>query len=111
MLIISCPDLKNENLIRKYNLSEVSMYLFEFNNLDQEDKWQHIYGIEGDERCKFITYRKDGDQTISLWDCGSFFAEIYVLNKEILKIEGIELDSSRLDLYIDYAKTQSARTR
>ena len=85
------------------------MYLFEFNNLDLEDKWKHIYGLEGNDYCKFVTYRKEGDCTISLRDCGSFFAEIYVLNKKILKIDGIELDSSRLDLYIDYAKAQNGR--
>ncbi|MBW6502331.1 MAG: hypothetical protein K0B05_13145 [Bacteroidales bacterium] len=85
------------------------MFLFEFNNLDMENKWQHIYGLKGNDHCKFVTYRKDGEQTISLWDCGSFFAELYVLNKKILKIEGIELDSCRIDLYIDYAQKQCDR--
>ena len=40
-----------------------------------EDKWQYIYGIEGNDHCKFVTYRKDGEQIISLWDGGSFFVE------------------------------------
>jgi len=83
------------------------MLLFEFNNLDLKEKWQHIYGIESNDHCKFVTYRKDGEQTVSLWDCGSFFAELYVLNKKILKIEGVELDGNRLDLYIDYAMAQN----
>ena len=87
------------------------MYLFEFNNLSLQEKRLFIYGLQGNSPCKFISYRKEMDQTISLWDCSSFFAEMYVKNKKAIKIEGIELDSSRLDSYIDYAKAQSARTR
>ena len=66
-------------------------------------------GLKGTTTVNLLRTGKEGDCTISLRDCGSFFAEIYVLNKEILKIEGIELDSSRLDQYIDYAKAQNDR--
>jgi hypothetical protein len=46
---------------------------------------------------------------ISLWDCDTFFAEMYALNRKVFKIEGIELDDSRIDKYIDYANEAEAK--
>jgi hypothetical protein len=62
-----------------------------------------------DDKGRFVTYRKEDDMYISLWDCDTFFAEMYALNRRIFKIEGIELDDSRIDKYIDYAKDTEAK--
>jgi hypothetical protein len=60
------------------------MFLFEFNNLDIEDKRDYINELPptSNDRGRFVTYRKEGDIFISLWDCDTFFAEMYALNKE-----------------------------
>jgi hypothetical protein len=80
------------------------MFLFEFNNLDLEDKRDYINGLPptSNDKGRFVTYRKEGDMYISLWDCDTFFVEMYALNRKVLKIEGIELDDDRINLYIDW---------
>jgi hypothetical protein len=87
------------------------MFLFEFNNLDLEDKRDYINQLPTTSNDKgwFVTFRKEGDMFISLWDCDTYFAEMYALNRKVLKIEGIELDDSRIDKYIDYAKEAEAK--
>jgi predicted helicase len=69
------------------------MFLFEFNNLDLEDKRDYINELPptSNDKGRFVTYRKEGDMYISLWDCDTFFAEMYALNRKVFKIEGIEL--------------------
>ena len=78
------------------------MYLFEFNNLSLVEKRLFVYGLQGNSPCKFISYSKELDQTISLWDCGSLFTKMYNSNKRTTKIESIGLNSSILDLYVDH---------
>ena len=87
------------------------MFLFEFNNLDLEDKRDYINQLPptSDNKGRFVTYRKEGNMYISLWDCDTFFAEMYALNRKVFKIEGIELGDSRIDKYIDYAKDAEAK--
>ena len=54
------------------------MFPFEFNNLDLEDKRDYIIGLPPtqNDKGRFVSYRKEGDQFISLWNCDTFFAEI-----------------------------------
>ena len=79
------------------------MTLFEFNMMPFEEKYKFVFN---DLNVRFISYRKDKDQTISLWNCEDFFAEIYYskTDNKIINIEGINLNSNRIDLYIDFAK-------
>ena len=79
------------------------MTLIEFNMMSFEEKCQFIFT---DPDVRFISYRKYKDQTISLWNCEDFFAEIFYSKSDnkILNIEGIDLNSNRIDLYINFAK-------
>jgi hypothetical protein len=82
------------------------MFMFEFNNLPLEEKHAFIFRLPAVDKGRFISYWKDDNLTVSLWDCDSFFAEIYFFEKDrkIIKIEGIELTDERVNLYIDYAR-------
>jgi hypothetical protein len=68
------------------------MFLFEFNNLDLEDKRAYIISLppRGDKG-RLLLFRYEGDLKYSLWDCDSFLAEMCALNGKVVKIEGIDL--------------------
>jgi len=71
-----------------------------------DEKYDFLFSGRGDKQIRFITYRKENDQTISLYDCGDIFIEMYALknDKKPFKIEAIDLYDNRIDLYIDYAE-------
>ena len=79
------------------------MTLIEFNMMSFEEKYKFVFN---DLNVRFISYRKDNGQTMSLWNCRDFFAEIFYSKSDdkIINIEGIDLNSNRIDLYIDFAK-------
>lgn len=81
------------------------MFLFEFNNLDLEDKRGYIFSLppKGDKG-RLIVFRDEGDMKYSLWDCDSFLAEMCAKNGRVIKIEGVELTDDRINLYIDWVK-------
>lgn len=75
------------------------MMLFEFNNLDFEEKYDFVWqSVE----CSIHCYRVDGDLNYMLFDCGTFYAESCVLNGKTIKIEGFEPNDDRINLYIDW---------
>jgi hypothetical protein len=76
------------------------MNISEFNSLPFQDKQKFIFG---EKSVRLISFRHHEDQKSTLFDCGSFFAEIYFLSKEkkITKIHGIKLDDKTIDIYID----------
>jgi hypothetical protein len=77
------------------------MYLIEFNNLTIQDKWNFVFKSG---KASFISFREYYNQKVTLWDCGTFFAEVYYLKADntYTKIEGFEQDDKRLNIYIDY---------
>ena len=79
------------------------MTLIEFNMMSFDEKYKFAFT---DPNVRFISYRKVNDQTISLWNCEDFFAEIFYSKSDnkIINIEGIDLNSNRIDLYVDFAK-------
>ncbi len=76
------------------------MNISEFNNLPIQDKQNFIFG---EKSVRLISFRHHEDQKSTLFDCGSFFAEIYFLPKEkkVTKIHGITLYDKTIDIYID----------
>jgi hypothetical protein len=76
------------------------MNISEFNSLPIQDKQKFIFS---EKSVRLISFRHHEDQKSTLFDCGSFFAEIYFLAKEkkITKIHGIKLDDKTIDIYID----------
>lgn len=80
------------------------MKLIEFNNLPLSEKYSYIFTLPSIGRGRFISFRKDGELMVSLWDLDSFFAEIYYSHKigKVLKVEGFALTDDRINLYIDY---------
>jgi len=80
------------------------MLLEEFNNLSLVDKHCFIFNKPLKNISRFISYRKAGEMTISLWNCDSFFAEIHYSRrqKRVLKVKGINLYDDKINLYIDY---------
>ena len=76
------------------------MNIAEFNSLPLQAKQKFIFG---EQSVRLISFRYHEGQKSTLFDCGSFFAEIYFLSKEkkITKIQGIQLDDKAIDIYID----------
>jgi hypothetical protein len=76
------------------------MNISEFNSLPIQDKQNFIFR---EKSVRLISFRHHENQKSTLFDCGSFFAEIYFLPKEkkITKIHGIKLDDKTIDIYID----------
>jgi hypothetical protein len=76
------------------------MNISEFNNLPVHEKQNYIFG---ERSVRLISFRHHEGQKSTLFDCGSFFAEIYFHPKEkkITKIHGIKLDDKAIDIYID----------
>jgi hypothetical protein len=62
------------------------MYLFEFNNLDLEDKRAYIFSLPRENKDRFVAFRYEGDLKFSLWNCDSFFAEMSALNGKVVKV-------------------------
>jgi hypothetical protein len=76
------------------------MNISEFNSLAVQEKKKFIFN---DNSVRLISFRNYENQKSTLFDCGSFFAEIYFLpgEKRITKIQGIKLDDKTVDIYID----------
>jgi hypothetical protein len=76
------------------------MNISEFNSLPIREKQKFIFG---EQSVRLISFRHLDNQKSTLFDCGSFFAEIYFLSEEkkITKIHGIKLDDKAIDIYID----------
>jgi hypothetical protein len=77
------------------------MTLAEFNILPIEEKHNHVFG---NKDVRLITFREYYNQKVTLWDCGTFFAEMYYFPEEnkILRIEGFGQDDKRIDAYINF---------
>jgi len=88
----------------EYCINRVRMFLFEFNNLDLEDKRAFLFGRDRDNNIRFSCIRDDGDYKYTLWNCGDFFVEMCALNGKLVKIEGFELTDDRINLYIDWVR-------
>jgi hypothetical protein len=76
------------------------MNILEFNLLPLQEKKKFIFD---EKTVRLISFRHHENQKSTLFDCGSFFAEIYFLSKEkkITRIHGIKLDDKAIDIYID----------
>jgi hypothetical protein len=76
------------------------MNLSEFNSLPVQEKQKFIFD---EKSVRLISFRHHENQKSTLFDCGSFFAEIYFVSQEkkITKIQGIKLDDKAIDVYID----------
>jgi hypothetical protein len=85
-------------------LANGKMTLFEYNNLDFNDRYNFLFAKREDNYVRFNCLRDDGEYKYSLWDCGSFFVELCALNGKAVKVEGIELTDDRINLYIDFVK-------
>lgn len=81
------------------------MTLTEFNILAFNEKHEFVYG---NKNVRLISFREYYNQKVTLFDCGSFFAEVYYfpVENKILRIEGIGLDDKKLDIYIDIMNDQ-----
>jgi hypothetical protein len=77
------------------------MYLYEFNNLDLEDKYDFIWRSDG---AGLKCFRDDGDYRYILFDCGTFLAEKCLLKGKVIKIEGFELTDIRVNHYIRWVE-------
>ena len=77
------------------------MYIFEFNNLDLDDRYNYVWGAR--EGVRFKSFRDEGEYRFVLFDCGTFFAEQCILNCKVISIEGFEITDDRINLYIDFA--------
>ena len=86
------------------------MYLFEFNNLDLDDRYNYVWD-KRDEGVRFKTFRDEGDCRYVLFDCVNFFAEQCIRNGKVISIEGFELTDDRLNLYIDFAMEHKDDTK
>jgi hypothetical protein len=73
----------------------------EFNKLSFADQINFIFDNKDVKR---ISMRYFNNQKILLYDCGLFFVEFYVLQKEkkILGFWAIELDDNAVNAHIDY---------
>jgi len=78
------------------------MTLYEYNNLDLEDRRRSLFVDRGDNDVKFVSLREDGDKKYLLWSYNYFFVELCNENGEVVSIEGIEPTDDRVNLYIDY---------
>jgi hypothetical protein len=76
------------------------MFLFEFNNLDLDDKYEFVWCTR--DGVKLSCIRDDGDYHYALFDCGTFFAETCACNGKTIKIDGFELTDDRINLYLDW---------
>jgi hypothetical protein len=74
--------------------------LIEFSNLSPRERWKYIFTSK---EASFNSFREYYNQKVTLWDCGTFFTEVYYLpaDNTYTKIEGFEPDDRRLDIYID----------
>jgi len=79
------------------------MTIIEFNNLSFVDQINFIFDNKDVKR---ISIRYSDNQKILLYDCGLFFVEFYVLQKEkkMLGFRAIELDDNAVNDHIDYMK-------
>jgi len=75
------------------------MALYEFNNLDLEDKFNYVWNSP---ESGFKCYCVEGGYKYVLFDCGKFFAESCVRDGKTISIEGFELTDDRLNAYIDW---------
>jgi hypothetical protein len=77
------------------------MTFIEFNNMTFNEKWNFVFKST---EATLISFREYYNQKVTLWDCGTFFAEVYYMpaDNTYTKIEGFEQDDKRLDIYIDY---------
>jgi hypothetical protein len=75
----------------------------EFNNLSFADQANFIFD---NKDVKHISTRYCDNKKILLYDCGLFFVEFYVLQKEkkMLGFRAIELDDNAVNAHIDYMK-------
>lgn len=80
------------------------MSLQEYNGLSLDEKHNFIFAQPISSKGRFISFWKNDELTVSLWDCNSFYAEIHYsrVHKRITKIEGIELNDEKINIYIDY---------
>ena len=83
-----------------------TMTAFEFNQMDEGDRYNYNYGQRGNNYVKFICFRKEKDYTYFLWDCKYFFVEMChsCVGKNVISIHGLELADDRINYYIDFAK-------
>jgi hypothetical protein len=77
------------------------MTLFEFNNLDIQDKHSVLFGNTGLD-VKLIAFRDENEKKYSLWYCESFYIELCAINGKVSSIIGIEPTDDKIDLYIDF---------
>ena len=80
------------------------MTLYEYNNMDIDDRYNYLFGNRGNNYVKINCIREDGDYKYSLWDCGDFFVEMCAINGKVIQVEGIEPGDERFNLYIDWVK-------
>ena len=76
------------------------MFLFEFNNLDLEDKYNFVWRVR--EGVNLNCFLEDGDYKYVLFDCETFFAEACVSNGKNLKVKGFEPSDYRINLYLNW---------
>ncbi len=76
------------------------MNISQFNNLSLQEKRNYIFN---EEAVRLISFRYCTEEKSTLFDCGSFFAEIFFRSHErkITRIHGIRLDDDVIDVYIE----------
>jgi len=77
------------------------MTLVEFLDLDIQKRYRHIFS--GDS-FGFKCLRDDAEYKYSLWDCGTFYAEIQCRRKDRMgtRVDGFGLEDDRINLYLDW---------
>jgi hypothetical protein len=76
------------------------MNISQFNSLSLQEKRSYIFN---EKAVRLISFRYCTNEKSTLFDCGSFFAEIFFRSQErkITRIHGIRLEDDVIDVYID----------
>jgi len=82
------------------------MTLYEYNNLDFNDRYNFLFSKRGNNLVQFNCFRDDGVFKYSLWNCGDFFVEMCYskAQNKVIRIEGIAQDDKKVDQYIDFVQ-------
>ena len=77
------------------------MTLFEFNELDINERYRYLFSgnIIG-----FKCLWDDEEYKYSLWDCGTFYAEVQrrKTDRKITRVDGLTQEDDRINLFLDF---------
>jgi hypothetical protein len=77
------------------------MTLVEFNEMDFLERHRYLFGGKD---VGFKCFREDDEYKYSLWDCGSFYAEMQLRksDRKVTMVDGIGLNDERINFYLDW---------